>query len=83
MIKNIAADVAKTQNEGVFDAYIDAAKALCDKMGITVCDCYAKWKKLASCGINVTELLSNKINHPTREMNWLFAYSLVETIFGI
>ena len=33
------------------------------------------------CGVDVTELLSNKINHPTREMNWLFAYSLVETMF--
>ena len=27
-----------------------------------------------------TNLLSNKINHPTREMNWLFAISLIETM---
>ena len=27
------------------------------------------------------ELLSNKINHPTREMNKLFAYELVRTMF--
>ena len=31
-------------------------------------------------GVDVTELLANKINHPTREMNWLFAVSLVDTM---
>jgi len=83
MSKNIASDAVKCQNDGIFDAYIDAAKEVCAKKEVTVCDCYAKWKRLASLGINVTELLSNKINHPTREMNWLFAYSLVETILGL
>jgi hypothetical protein len=33
---------------------------------------------MAQNGVDTTELLSNKINHPIREMNWLFAYSLVE-----
>jgi hypothetical protein len=62
------------------DAYMEAAKAICSKMQIPVCDCYAKWKLLYENGVNITELLSNKINHPTREMNWLFAVDLVETI---
>lgn len=68
------------QNDGVMDLYIDAAKKLCHDMNVTVCDCYAKWKLLYECGVNTTELLANKCNHPTREMNWLFAYSLAETI---
>ena len=55
-------------------------KKLCEKENIAVCDCYAKWKKLYDGGVDITELLANKINHPTREMNWLFAYSLVETM---
>lgn len=29
-------------------------------------------------GIDTTELLANKIDHPTREMNWLFAIMLVD-----
>lgn len=33
--------------------------------------------------VNITELLSNKINHPTHEMNWIFAYSLVEEIMKL
>ena len=82
-IKECAKGILKSQNEGVLDAYIDAAKQLCKDKNITVCDCYAKWKTLAACGVDITELLSNKLNHPTREMNWLFAYSLAETILGM
>lgn len=70
------------QNDGVLDFYIDAARALCREMNVTVCDCYAKWKLLYECGVNITELLANKCNHPTREMNKLFAYSLAETILS-
>ena len=77
----IAQDCADKQGSGVFDAHIDAARALCKEMGVTVCDCYALWKRLAACGVDVTELLSNKINHPTREMNRLFSYELVKTMF--
>ena len=50
-------------------------------MGITVCDVYSKWKKLAET-TDTTLLLANRINHPTREMHDLFADSLFETIFG-
>jgi len=69
------------QNEGILDFYIDSALKLCKEKNIPVCDCYKKWKTLNNAGINTTELLANKINHPLREMNRLFAYSLVETLF--
>lgn len=78
--RQIAENCARVQNEGMLEKYLDAAKAVCAAEGVTVCDCYAKWKVLAASGADVTELLSNKINHPTREMNWMFAYSLVETM---
>ena len=77
----LAKVTAIKQNEGYFDAHINGAKALCAEMGIPVCDCYAIWKKLASSGVDTTELLSNKINHPTRDMNMVFAYELVKTMF--
>ena len=73
---------AEYQNGGRMDLYMNSAVELADKMGVTVCDCYAKWKAMHEAGVNVTELLSNKINHPTREMNWLFAMSLVETMLS-
>ena len=77
----LAEETAKKQNNGHFDAHIDAARALCREMNVTLCDCYAIWKKLSECGVDTTELLSNKINHPTPEMNRLFAYELVRTMF--
>jgi lysophospholipase L1-like esterase len=77
----LAKATAIKQNEGYFDAHINGAKELCAEMGIPVCDCYAIWKKLASSGVDTTELLSNKINHPTRKMNRVFAYELVKTMF--
>ncbi len=80
-IISIAHQCMQRQNTGVLDMYIDAAKEVCAQNDVPVCDCYAKWKKLEQSGANITELLSNKINHPTRDMNWLFAYSLVEKMF--
>ena len=77
----LAEGTAKIQNEGRFDAHIEAARRLCNDMKVPVCDCYAIWKKLSESGVDTTELLSNKINHPTREMNKLFAYELVRTMF--
>lgn len=78
-------DIAKTkmsyQNGGYFDTIIDIAREECAKRGVPVCDCYAIWKRLYESGVNTTELLSNKINHPTREMNKLFAYELVRCMF--
>ena len=77
----LAKRTAELQNGGTFDAHIEAARQLCRERGVAVCDCYAIWKKLAESGVDTTELLSNKINHPTREMNRLFAYELVKTMF--
>ncbi len=68
------------QNGGRMDLFINSAKALAEEMNIPVCDCYAKWKELAKT-TDTTLLLSNRINHPTREMHALFADSLYEMIF--
>ena len=38
---------------------------------------------MIDAGVNVTELLANKINHPTREFHYLFAISLLETMFEL
>ena len=77
----IAEQCARKQNGGAFDAHIDAARRLCLEMHIPICDCYALWKRLSDSGVDTTNLLSNKINHPTREMNKMFAYELVKTMF--
>ncbi len=75
-----AAVTADMQNSGKMDTYIAAAKELAESMGVAVCDCYAKWKQLAQTE-DTTQLLSNRINHPTAEMHELFAQSLFEMLF--
>ena len=67
---------------GVFDQYMQAARDAAKACGVPLCDCYAKWKKLYEGGVDITSLLSNYLNHPTRDMHWLFATSLVEAMFN-
>ena len=81
LILNAAKNSKMVQTEGVMDAYMEAAIETCGEMGVTVCDCYRKWKKMEEGGVVISNLLSNHTNHPLRKMNWLFAVSLVETMF--
>lgn len=80
MFAEMAETVMKVQNSGTLEKFQDAAKELCKKYDIPVCDCYAKWKLLEKNGVDTTALLANNINHPTREMHWLFATELVDTM---
>ena len=68
------------QVNGTMDSYIKAARTVCADNGIKICDCYNRWKKLSTRGVKITDMLANRINHPTRTMNWLFAISLIETV---
>ena len=62
---------------------LDQGKIIeCVRRGVPVCDCYAQWKTMHEAGVDTTELLANQLNHPTREMNWLFAVSLLHSIFN-
>ena len=79
-LKNVAALTMVREQQGILEMYVEAAKKLCMEEQVKVFDCYSKWKKRAANGVDTTLLLSNRINHPTREMNWLFAVSLMETI---
>lgn len=80
MYYNYAIKTAELQNSGVFDLYIESAVTLAEKMKVKVCDCYKKWKKLSETQ-DITYLLANRINHPTKEMHELFAQSLFDLIF--
>ncbi len=77
-----AAVTADYQNGGRMDTYMNAAVVEARQDGVTVCDCYAEWKRRANNGEDTTALLANHINHPTREMHTLFADMLFATILG-
>ncbi|MBQ9768900.1 MAG: GDSL family lipase [Clostridia bacterium] len=77
--KEYSKKTAEMQNSGRMDRYIYGAAELARGMGITVCDCYSEWKKLSETQ-DITKLLDNRINHPTREMHRLFADMLYNII---
>lgn len=80
--KNDAKLLASLSRDGVFDEYMQAAKSVAFECGVQLVDCYTIWKNLEKQGIEVNSLLSNKLNHPTREMHFVFAYELIRSIFG-
>ena len=76
-----AGKTAEYQNGGRMDKYMDAAVALANEMGVTVVDCYAKWKEMSRTE-DITVKLVNYINHPTAEMHELFAEELFKAVIG-
>lgn len=79
---DIAEGTMKGQNEGMLEKYLKKAETIAEECGVRICDVYSKWKRMAELGVDTTELLANYINHPKREMHWMFAYSLTETMMG-
>ena len=77
----VAENVAKNENDGWLIKYLDAARELCDKLDVPVCDCNKLWSALRENEVDINKLLSNQINHPTEKMHWMFAYELVRTMF--
>ena len=63
-----------------FLSYMETARQVCKELEVPVCDCTHKWLKLKENGVDIVRLLSNRINHPTEEMYWMFAVSLFEKI---
>ena len=78
---SLAEGFAKVENDGILQQYFERAKAVAQEYGVKVCDCYSKWKKLQQGGVDTTEMLSNKLNHPIRPLQYIFAFSLMETMF--
>ena len=76
-----AVKTAEMQLSGRMDRFMDAACVLADEMGVPVADAYGVWKKRSETE-DITMLLANRINHPTREMHELFAEKLFEMIMA-
>lgn len=83
VIRNTVNRMLYIQRDGNLEYYLNAARSVCREYGVPVCDCYKKWKTLEENGVDIHRLLSNRINHPSENMHWLFAVSLFEMIMGI
>ena len=80
--KELAKHFANIQNNGVLDIYYEAAKDVTKENDVPFCDIYGAWKRMYESGVDITELLSNKYNHPIREFHYYTAMKVVETIFN-
>jgi hypothetical protein len=81
-LRKIAADVAAVQNEGVKSLYFERGKEAARECGAMICDVQAKWNRMAELGVDTDALLSNHINHPTREMTHMTARMLLDTMLS-
>ena len=79
-LREIAAKAARVQKEGVLAAYVQAAREVAAAHGVPVADAYRLWEQMERNGIDTTALLSNHINHPTREAHDLFVKALLDVM---
>ena len=78
--KRIAEGFANRMKSGLMDKYVASGMEAAQENNVTICDCYSLWTTMENNGVNVTELLANKLNHPDKDMHNLFAYELVKTM---
>lgn len=81
--KDLAKEFCDRQNTGIMDAFFEKAKEVCKNYNVEVCDLYSVWKIMDKSGVNVTEILSNKLNHPIREYHQYIAIKLIEKMMGL
>ena len=68
-LREMQAHCCALQLNGQVDRYMQAARDVCEEARVPVCDCYALWKERFSGGEDITALLSNEINHPSRPLH--------------
>lgn len=81
-LREIAAHAVKVQTSGTLGAYMRVARAVALQHGAALADAYAFWEALAQNGVDTTALLSNGINHPTREAHDIFVAELLRTMLA-
>ena len=82
LLERIVRGCSENERAGWLQKYLERARKAAAECNVPVCDCNAIWLKMAEAGVNTNALLSNDVNHPTRELHWMFAYELVKTILG-
>lgn len=81
--QDLAKALANIQNDGVLDVYYTAAKEAAKECDVKFCDIYNSWKQMYKYGVDITELLANKYNHPIKKLHYYTAMKVVETMFDI
>ena len=82
MMLSVAERICTPENSDNVGRHIESMRRIAKEMSVPLCDCYAVWEKMKASGADLPDLLSNKINHPRRELHGIFAYELFKTIIG-
>ena len=77
-LREIAAEAAKIQNDGVLDAYVQTAREVAARRGVPVADAYRVWCSMDRNGVDTTAMLCNDINHPTPEAHGIFVEAIIQ-----
>ncbi len=80
-LRATAQRAAEVQNGGILKRYTEAARIVAREMNVPIADTYRRWEQLHDAGVDTTMLLSNGINHPTKEMHDLFVEEILRTAF--
>jgi lysophospholipase L1-like esterase len=78
----IAEAAAALQNNGVMDAYMNAAREIAVKQGAALCDEYRRQKNYHTRGVDTDKLLCNHINHPIRAVHSCWGQDLLNLIMS-
>lgn len=73
---------SKIVSSGVQERYADAAKRAASSLFVPVADCFSIWKKLYESGVDTDAMLSNGVNHPTREAHKIFCEEIYRVLFS-
>ncbi len=76
----VAGKTVAAQTDGTLDGIYLQSLSAAERFGAKVCDVYLFWKNLYSQGVDTTELLVNRINHPCEKMHIKTAELLLRTI---
>ena len=78
----IGKQLEEKKKKGVLKRYFQKAKEICALYEVKVCDMYEVWEKVEKIGVDTTELLANKLNHPVRLFHYYMAIKLIECILS-
>lgn len=81
LMSDLSKSISSLQNSKIPDLYYNNGIKLALSKNIKVVDIYSIWQTMNKSGVNTTELLANKLNHPIRELHLYIAIKLIEKMF--
>lgn len=76
------ANFTRVYENGNLYRYVQALRAMAQEEDVALLDIYAMWEEMEKQGIDIHEMLSNGINHPTADFHERMAEALEQKLFA-